>query len=192
MPRKKYPTVTLPEDVHAILLKYAQSKKLPMSVIASDFIEKGVKFDIYDPAWINKLQKFDDRVNMFASLDDECPALAFTNKDGFVCCRNAPNQKKLGDGESEDMSQVCRACIRVKGILEEIDLLREQVRKGTQLRIPQCNRGGILQPDGDRFWCARGWGKNGYMTTELCERRECVGLKWTHLDIKGELPGDSR
>lgn len=176
-------------ESHEKLTALSQSSKLKNKQIVGFLIDLAVKYQFLTPGWEDRLNEALESVddNRYSPLDDRCPALANTEKDGFVCCRNAPQQKKLGNGEVKDMAQVCGACVRVKGILEEIDYLREQVRKGTKLKLPQCNAGGILQSDGARFWCGRQYG-NGYMTSEQCERRGCNALKWTYLDIKGELP----
>ena len=64
-------------DSHAKLLKYAQSKGIPMSEIIADFIDKGVDHDIFDGDWGEKLKRYEEKVNAYANLDKSCAALAF-------------------------------------------------------------------------------------------------------------------
>ena len=125
-------------------------------------------------------------------ISEDCPALAETDKDGFVCCRNAPSQKKLGDGKSGDMKEVCGACVRIKGIIEERDLLREQVKAGIVVDIPSCIHGGQLSDDGKKLYC-----KNAKMPAQYrsvknwCKVRKkganCDGLRWTRVEAKGKF-----
>ena len=55
--------VVIAEDAHAKLIKYAQSKKIPMSVIVETLIDQGIEHDIYEPnATVSQIK---DHVNRF-------------------------------------------------------------------------------------------------------------------------------
>ena len=109
-----------------------------------------------------------------------------------ACCRNAPSQKKLGDGKAGDMKEVCGACVRVRGIIEERDLLREQVKAGIVVDIPSCIHGGQVSDDGKKLYC-----KNGKMSAQfwsvhnwckvLKKGANCDGLRWTRVEAKGKF-----
>lgn len=163
MARKKYPTVTLPKDIHEKLVKYAQSKKLPMSVINADFIEKGIKHDIFDPDWENKMLAEVERVNAYAGLDDACDALAFgVNGKGekrYRCIifrvNKPPQITNLGDTESLQNS-ACASCGKTENMvmgLKERDVRIAELetelgeKSSEQFKIPKCNAGADLRHD---------------------------------------------
>lgn len=159
-PRKN---IKIGEDSHAKLLKYAQSSGLKMSVILEEFIAKGVKYDITDQNWIEKLRKFDERVNRYAGLDGACDGLAYGEDEegkGIYSCvwfreGRPPQIRILGKTESLMISR-CAACGRTEEIakgFKERDLrIRElEVELGSKsserLKIPKCNRGAVLNHD---------------------------------------------
>jgi len=160
VPRK---TINLRGETHADLLKYAQSKKLKMSLILETFIDMGIKHDIFDPNWIDKLQRFKDRVNAYSGLDRACDGLAYgVDKDGvgvYSCVwfreGRPPQIRILGNSEDLQASR-CAACGRTEEIargFKERDLrIRElEVELGSKsserLKIPKCNRGAVLNHD---------------------------------------------
>ena len=164
--------------------------------LASEYISKGILWNLQDEGWEKRIAQSLDEIEKPARVkrikSEDCPALADTDKDGFVCCRNAPTQKKLGDGKSGDMKEVCGACVRIKGIIEERDLLREQVKAGIVVDIPSCIHGGRLSDDGKKLYC-----KNAKMQAQfrsvhkwckvLKKGANCDGLRWTRVEAKGKF-----
>ena len=155
-------SVKLDADAHAQLLKYAQSKGIGMRLILSEFISKGVEFDISDENWIEKL-KAQMRIRTGYSSMGECKGLAFgKNKDGdgiYTCVwfreGRPPQIRILGNFEELQRSR-CAACGRteeiVMGFKERDTRIRElEVELGSKsserLKIPKCNRGAVLNHD---------------------------------------------
>ena len=196
MARKK--TTTIEDEAHALLMAKAEATGISRIELASAYISIGVSFDLQDDGWKERIHKQIEDLEKEKTprkkriKAEDCPALAETDKDGFVCCRNAPSQKKLGDGKSGDMLEVCGACVRIKGILEEIDLLREQVKTGIVVDLPSCIHGGRLSDDGKKLYC-----KNSKMEARFrsvhnwCKKLKkganCDGLRWTRVEAKGKF-----
>ena len=203
IPRKN---VKIGENEHAKLLKYAQSKKLKMGIILTSFIDKGVEFDIYDPKWIDKLQRYTERVNAFASLDDACPALAYGEDEkgvGVYSCvwfkEGAPPSIKILGKTEELQAKRCAACGRTeeikKGITEyeaQIKTLKSRVAQGVIVKVPSCIHGGALSSDGKSLYC-----KNPKLSAQnrsvenwckvLRNGANCQSLRWATLDLKGHF-----
>ncbi len=161
--KKERKTLKYDADIHAALLKYAQSKKIPMNVIASEFILKGIEYDIFDPNWIEKLEKADSILNRYANLDDACPAMSGGQKNSgdflYRCIwfrpDSPPKIKNLGDTE-ELQGSACLACggtrPYVEGMEERDVRIRElEIELGSKsserFKIPKCNRGAVLHHD---------------------------------------------
>lgn len=151
-------------ETHAALLKYAQSfKKTSMLEILAEFVEKGVKHDIHDPKWIEKLVKANEVINKYANLDGACPALAYGVKksgdDLYRCVWFRPDAppkiKNLGDTEVLQGS-ACTSCGGTKPYVEGIEerdqrILELETELGTKstesFKIPKCNHGAVLNHD---------------------------------------------
>lgn len=189
-------TVRISEEAHALLLAKKDATGKSVLDLASEYVSLGVLYNLQDVGWEERIQKSLEEIEKPARAkrikSEDCPALADTDKDGFVCCRNAPTQKKIGDGKSEDMKEVCGACVRVKGIIEERDLLREQVKAGIVVDIPSCIHGGRLSDDGKKLYC-----KNSKMTAQFrsvhkwCKVSKrganCDGLRWSRVEAQGKF-----
>ena len=194
--RSRKKTTNLEDEAHALLSAKAEATGLSKQELASKYISIGVSYNLQDQDWEERIKKNIEETERPARAkrikSEDCPALAETDKDGFVCCRNAPSQKKLGDGKSGDMKEVCGACVRIKGIIEERDLLREQVKAGIVVDIPSCIQGGRLSDDGKRLYC-----KNPKLTAQyrsvknwckvMKKGANCDGLRWTRVDAKGKF-----
>ena len=194
MARKK--TTNIEDDAHALLLAKSEATGKSRIELASQYISLGVLYNLQDEGWEERIKKSLEEIEKPARekriKSEDCPALADTDKDGFVCCRNAPSQKKLGDGKSGDMKEVCGACVRIKGIIEERDLLREQVKAGIVVDIPSCMHGGRLSDDGKKLYC-----KNSKMIAQfrsvhkwcktLKKGANCDGLRWTRVEAQGKF-----
>lgn len=161
-----FPRVQMPKDSHAKLLKYAQSKGIPMSEIIADFIDKGVEHDIFDGDWGEKLKLYEEKVNAYANLDKSCVALAFgmdlvdkKEKKVWRCIwfreDGPPIIRKLGNTESL-MAAACLACDKtaeiVTGFRERDERIAElekglKAKSSERFRIPKCNSGAVLNHD---------------------------------------------
>ena len=191
-------SVLLSPDIHDLLRKKHEETGVFMKDLASIYVEAGCLWSLETEDWTAKIEAAREgkqtRVdkNRFRILDSDCPALAWTEKDGFVCCRNAPTQKKLGDGLETDMSSVCSACERIKGVIEERDKLREQVKHGTIVDLPSCIHGGKVSEDGKSIYC-----KNPKLSAKyrdvnkfckvLRNGANCSSLRWTRVTVKGKF-----
>lgn len=189
-------TARLTEEAHALLLAKKEATGKSVIELASEYVSLGVLYNLQDAGWEERIKKSLEEIEKPARVKrikaDDCVALAETDKDGFVCCRNAPSQKKLGDGKSGDMKEVCGACVRVKGIIEERDLLREQVKAGIVVDIPSCIHGGQVSDDGKKLYC-----KNPKLPAQYrsvhnwCKVKNkganCEALRWTRVDAKGKF-----
>lgn len=162
--------VKIDEDAHAALLKYAQSKGIGMRLILSEFIFKGVKFDISEEDWIEKL-KAQMRITTGYSSMGDCDGLAFgENKDGdgvYTCVwyrEGRPPQIRVL-GKSEDLQKArCAACGRTEeihlGFKERDTRIREleekiQMKARQTNKVPICNGGAILTQEGTAFRSCR-------------------------------------
>jgi hypothetical protein len=169
--KKERRTLNLDIEDHARLMEYAQRKKLKMSVILAEFIEKGVEHDIYDPKWIEKLISAQKILNGFASMDKGCGALAFGKKksgEGVYRCvwynpGKPPSIKILGETESL-MKSACQSCDVTKDIREGLaqkDTRIKELEAGLDARsrevykIPLCRGGALLNDDATIFSSCR-------------------------------------
>jgi len=189
-------TTEIDENTYRILKAKKDATGKTAKELASEYISKGVLWNLQAEGWEKRiaesLEEIEEPAREKRIISEDCPALAEINKVGFVCCRNAPTQKKLGDGESKDMKAVCGACVRVRGIIEERDLLREQVKAWIVVDIPSCIHGGRLSDDGKKLYC-----KNSKMTAQfrsvhkwcklLKKGANCDGLRWTRVEAKGKF-----
>lgn len=191
-------TVVLKPDIHALLWKKHEETGQSMKELAARYVEAGCLWDLETDDWTAKIEAAKEgkqiRVdeNRFQILDSDCPALAWTKKDGFVCCRNAPTQKKLGDGLESDMSSVCSACERIKGVIEERDKLREQVKHGMIVDLPSCIHGGKVTEDGKKIYCQNPELSAQYRdVNKFCKvlrnGANCSSLRWTRIEVKGKF-----
>lgn len=159
--------MNLSPDAKGKLKKYSQSKKVPMSEIIEHWIDVCSKHDILDGDWADKLLAFEERVNVYASLDDSCPALAFgegKSEENLWRCvwyqEDAPPKVRiLGKTESLQNS-ACLACGKTGEIVtgfrkrdERIAELEGSLKAKTSavVKIPICNKGSILGSDGLTF-----------------------------------------
>ena len=189
-------TVRISEEAHALLLAKKDATGKSVLELASEYVSLGVLYNLQDGGWEERIKKSLEEIEKPARVkrikSEDCPALAEINKVGFVCCRNAPTQKKLGDGESEDMKAVCGACVRVKGLIEERDLLREQVKAGIVVDIPSCIHGGRLSEDSKKLYCQNAKMIAQYRSVKnwckvMKKGANCDGLRWTRVEAKGKF-----
>ena len=194
--RSRKKTTNLEDEAHALLSAKSEATGISLQELASQYISLGVLYNLQDEGWEDRIKKSLEEIEKPARVkrikSEDCLALAETEKDGFVCCRNAPSQKKLGDGKSGDMKEVCGACVRVKGIIEERDLLREQVKAGIVVDIPSCIHGGQVSDDGKKLYC-----KNPNMPAQyrsvnnwckvMKKGANCDGLRWTRVEAQGKF-----
>ncbi len=188
--KTRTPQVLVEPDTHEKLTKIAQGQKLPMKTILGYLVDLCIKYDFLSEGWEARLKKALDDADLEIQRErpDLCPALAHTDKDGYVCCLNAPSQKKLGNGSYEDMIEVCQAHQRIKGVLDQNKLFLEQVKEGTPVKIPQCLKGGKLHEDGDKLYCPN---VGEFRTPEVCQKSGCRELRFTTLTVKGILKDPS-
>ncbi len=153
--RAKRRTVHIAEDTHDKITKLAQASKIPAKEIVGFLVDLCVKHGFLTEGWEDRLRASLEDVQRasYRNLDNACKALAWTNKDGFVCCIKAPAQRKLGDGELEDQQAVCDACKRLADIMTRLQLYEEQAKAGTTVSLPQCRNGGQLLEDGKELYC---------------------------------------
>lgn len=154
-------------DSHAVLVKYAQSKGIKINIILAEFIEKGVKHDIFDPEWDQKMLKRIESVNRYAALDGQCEGLAYGEDEegkGVYSCvwfrvGRPPQIRILGKTESL-MESRCAACGRTEeialGFKERDTRIHELeaelgVKASAVWKIPICNKGAILTQEGLAF-----------------------------------------
>ena len=183
IPRK---TVKIGENDHAKLLKYAQSKKLKMGIILTSFIDKGVEFDIHDPGWIDKLQRYTERVNAFAGLDGACDGLAYGVDEkgiGVYSCvwfnDGAPPSIKILGKTEELQAARCAACGRteeVRRVFREKDNRISELEHGLKSRatevfkVPVCNGGAVLSAEGREFrGCRKGTPNKPVSIEKFCK-----------------------
>ncbi len=153
--KAKRMSLKIAEDTHEKLTKLAQASKIPAKEIIGFLVDLCAKHGFLKEGWEDRLKaslKDVDKAS-FRSLDNACKALAWTNKDGFVCCIKAPAQRTLGDGELEDQQAVCDACKRLADIMTRLQLYEEQAKTGTTVSLPQCKNGGQLLEDGESLYC---------------------------------------
>lgn len=179
-----------------LLITQAERHGLTKKKIIEILIMENEEHGIVEEGWERKVNKKKGEADISPHISrlkpDDCPALADTWKDGFVCCLKAPSQKKLGDGNSGDKKQVCGACIRIKGIIEERDLLREQVKAGIVVDIPSCIHGGQVSDDGKKLYCKNSNMEARYRSVKnwckvLKKGANCDGLRWTRVEAKGKF-----
>lgn len=181
------------------LRRYAQSKKTPMVVANSHFINVGVEYDIYDPNWAEKFQRERERVNAFAMLDEACPALQFVD-DTFLCIWSQPGRppqtKKLSK-TLEGARQFCLGCTKTREIREgiadyetQIRTMKERAKQGVILKVPSCIEGGSVSEDLKKLYCRRTtrWMKVSKCKTLKNGMANCDALRWATVTVKGELP----
>lgn len=156
---------------HAQLLDYVQSKMksqkgINMTLVVGMFVDKGVKQDLYDPKWEEKLVKEERALNALIS-EEGCHKLAKAENDSgiveFSCVAyNEEGVVRLKNlGKVERIAQArCRACgldreikagIRVRDdrIIELEKGLKSRARE--LYKIPVCEGGAHLTPDGTSF-----------------------------------------
>lgn len=165
--KRKNFTVTMGQKFHEMLVKYAQGKGLKMRLIIETFIEMGIKYDVFDPDWTEKMLKAIENVNRYASLDQMCEGTAYGEDEsgkGIWSCvwfRNGrpPQIRILGKTDSLKEGR-CRACNKTEEIamgFKERDLrIRElETELGSKAsavwKIPICNRGAVLTQEGLAF-----------------------------------------
>ena len=158
-------SVKMDADSHADLVLYAQSKGLKINLILAEFIAKGVKHDIHDPEWIEKLLKAQRVIEGYARAG-LCEGFApGKDKDGaelFSCVwyrKGRPPQirilgiKTLQEGR-------CAACGRTEKIAlgfkeRDMRILELETELGSKAsavwKIPICNRGAVLTQEGLAF-----------------------------------------
>lgn len=175
------------------MIGLAQASKIKQKEIVEYLIDIAVKFKLLDGDWKKRIEDIDSKIKelddkrkaeAYEGLNEACPALAHTMKDGFICCLKAPRQVKLGDGGIEDMREICAACDRVKGLFEEARTLKESIAAGTLWKIPQCTNGGRINEEGDKLYCQI---RGTWLNPETCLKvYRCEGkfLKWINVKIK--------
>ena len=165
--RKASAKLNLSPEAKGKLLKYAQSKKLPMSEIIEHWIDVCSRHDILDGDWADKLKRFEERVNVYASLDDSCPALAIgegKGEDNLWRCvwfqEDAPPKVRILGKTESLQNAACLACGKTGEIVtgfrkrdERIAELETSLKEKTEavVKVPICNKGSILGSDGLTF-----------------------------------------
>lgn len=126
--------LTLPENLKKILQKTAQEKQKTMTELT-----------------IEALKQY---LNQYNFLDVACVALVYLN-GGFHCVKNAPSQKKLGDGSPHDAKLICEACEEMKKSQNELIQLKTKLQEGLTLEIPYCIEGGITNEKLTQIYCPK-------------------------------------
>jgi hypothetical protein len=156
----------LDPETQAKLLKYAQGKHLPRSIIVAQFVAQGVLYDIADENWIKKLLKVKKIKDGYASTGD-CDGLAYSvDEKGipvYTCVwfreGRPPQIRILGHHEELQLAR-CAACKKTEEIakdFEERDIRIHELETGLKTRarelykIPVCEGGAHLIPDGTGF-----------------------------------------
>ncbi len=152
----------MPIEIHEKLKKYAQSKKINIGLILSQFISRGVEYDIFDEAWIEKLVRASQVTTGIAAMVGECSGLASGMDDEkkvkYSCVfyrPGKPPQIRILGNESLAGGR-CLACGKTKAdyllIMEKderiIELEGELRGRATEVfKVPKCNRGAVLFHD---------------------------------------------
>ena len=129
--------------------------------ILAEFVEKGVKHDIHDPRWVEKLLMAERVKEGYANVG-ACDGLAEgKDKDGgelYSCVwyrKGRPPQIRILGIETLQEGR-CAACGRTEEIWlsfkERDDRILELeselgTRSSERLKIPKCNRGAVLNHD---------------------------------------------
>lgn len=151
-----------------MLVRYSQGKGLKgqkptKKLVLETFIEMGVKHNIFEADWIEKLLLENERIKEHAEAGSSCGALATSvneeKKDDYRCVwfreDRPPQVRKLGNTK-EMKDAACSACKKTGEIIEGLKARDERILKletelgaksSERLKIPKCNRGAILNHD---------------------------------------------
>jgi hypothetical protein len=204
--RKATKKVNVTAESHALLESYTQSKGLKMYVVLGNFIAQGVEYDIFDSDWAKKAKGDNAR---YTFLDKACPRLAYAKKKeadvtGWfrcVCARpGKPPQILDLSQDPNGAKDLCAKCTKhmeeLEGIVsyeEQIKVLRASVKKGVIVDVPSCVRGGRLSDDGKKLYCQR---SGDFFKVERCKTLQnganCKELRWTRIEMKGQLPEEKK